>query len=205
MADESDDTADSTLTEALAPVWMAYQQADALRGAKLARAVVDAHADHGEAWFALACCIERRGDLLEADRCFARASRCRVDPQPLPYRVGWPRFQRLIDEAGRALPERLKAVLGEVTLVLADYAEPELIEHHGEPELLGLFAGVERGDRLSPAPGSISPRIYVFRRAHEHNSSNARELADEVKQTLYHELGHYIGYDEDGLDELGMG
>lgn len=191
---------------AIEAVWEAYRAGDVTRGVALGRAAVDEHADHGEAWFALGCCLERGGDLLAADRCFARAARARIDPQPSPCRVSWARFRRIVDEAVQALPERLrKVLLGEVTVVLADYAEPDLLTEHADPELLGLFSGVARGDRLTSAPGTLSPRIHVFRRAHEHACSDLRDLADEVRKTLYHELGHYIGFDEDGLDELGMG
>ncbi|MBA2482623.1 MAG: metallopeptidase family protein [Planctomycetes bacterium] len=196
---------DPRFADALAGIWDAYQKAEIERGLTLGRTAVVQMPEHGELWFGLACCLERAGDLMAADRAFSRATRCTVDPQPLPYRVGWPRFQRAVEEASARLPKRLRDVLGEVTLILADYAEPELIASHGEPELLGLFEGVPRGDRLSPPPGSLSPRIHLFRRAHEHNSSTAQSFAAEVTQTLYHELGHYIGYDEDGLDELGMG
>ncbi|MBA3708564.1 MAG: metallopeptidase family protein [Planctomycetes bacterium] len=196
---------DPRFADALTGIWDAYQHADLAGGVARGRAAVTAMPEHGELWFAYACCLERVGDLLAADRAFSRASRCTIDPQPLPYRVAWSRFTRAVEDAKQRLPKRLRDVLGEVTLVLADYAEPELIEHHGEPELLGLFEGVERGDRLSPPAGSLSPRIHLFRRAHEHNSSTAQAFAAEVTQTLYHELGHYIGYDEDGLDELGMG
>ncbi len=89
--------------------------------------------------------------------------------------------------------------------MLADYAEPALLEGFDEPELLGLFAGSERGDLAEAGEPAVSPRIYLFRRAHEHQCSSRREFDAEVKQTLYHELGHYLGYDEEQLDELGRG
>lgn len=205
-ADEApDDGSEDVSLPAIDLVWDAYRSGEAARGVALGRAAVAEHADHGEAWFALACCHERAGDLLAADRCFARAARSRIDPQPSPCRVSWPRFRRIVDDAVAALPEKLRRVLlGEVTLVLADYAEPELLREHADPELLGLFTGTPRGDRLGES-GIVSPRIHVFRRAHEHACTSQRELADEARKTLYHELGHYIGFDEDGLDELGMG
>jgi predicted Zn-dependent protease with MMP-like domain len=188
----------------VAGIWAAYKAAQPERGIALGRAAAISHPEHGEVWYALACCLERAGDMLEADRCFGRAARCRDEPQERPFRVPWQRFERLVAEAREALPEKLRRALDEVTLVLADYAEPELIDHHEDAELLGLFVGHSRAERLSPPPGSLSPRIFVFRRAHEHATISAVEFADEVRQTLWHELGHYIGYDEDGLEDLGM-
>jgi predicted Zn-dependent protease with MMP-like domain len=185
-------------------IWSAYKSADPARGVSIGRAAVSEHPEDGEAWYALACCHERSGDLIAADRCFGSAARATREPQERPYRVSWERFRHIVDQSVEALPPKLRAAMGEVTLVLADYAEPELIEHHPDPELLGLFSGVARGDRLSPAPGTLSPRIHVFRRAHEHATTSAVEFADEVRRTLYHELGHYIGFDETGLEELDL-
>jgi predicted Zn-dependent protease with MMP-like domain len=31
------------------------------------------------------------------------------------------------------------------------------------------------------------------------------ELEAEVRSTLWHEFGHYLGYDEDDLEKLGLG
>jgi predicted Zn-dependent protease with MMP-like domain len=80
-----------------------------------------------------------------------------------------------------------------------------LLEGFDEPELLGLFAGSERGALNEAGTPAVSPCIYIFRRAHEHQCASRREFDGEVKQTLFHELGHYLGYDEDQLDELGRG
>ena len=103
------------------------------------------------------------------------------------------------------LPVKLRNALEEVTLVLADYAEPALLEGHDEPELLGLFDGVERAAQNESETPVVSPHIYVFRRAHEHATASRSEFDSEVRQTLWHELGHYLGYDEDGLMQLGLG
>jgi len=209
MAAETDE--DPALTEHLAAIWGAYQDARAKEGVALGAETVRQWPQQGEAWFALACCRERIGDLIGADRAFSRAAAVRDDPQPLPYRCSWNRFTRSVERARAALPARLISALSEVTLVLADYAEPFQIEGMGDPEIPGLCTGPTRdevdqpADALTEADGHLSPHIFLFRRALEHNTSCAEEFDREVTTTLYHELGHYIGYDEDGLEELGLG
>jgi predicted Zn-dependent protease with MMP-like domain len=182
--------------------WTHYRHERAMAGADLALQAIATVGDHGELWFVHACCLERAGRLHAADHAFCRARRAQRFPVGLPCRVGWPRFRRSVDRAIDALPPRLRAALAEVSLILADYAEPVLLQGFEEPELFGLFTGETRADR---AYGAISPRVYVWRRAHEHAVATLREFDAEVKQTLWHELGHYLGYDEDELDDLGRG
>jgi predicted Zn-dependent protease with MMP-like domain len=209
--DEGDDSApeetseaDARVADGLSSLWEAYRLDQAARGVTLGAKLVAEHPEHGELWFWYGCCLERCGDLRAADRAFMRGAKARTEPQRAPFRVSWRHFQHAVEAAGDALPARLRGTLEEVTVVLADYAEPVLLDGFDEPELLGLFAGSERGDLANPA-ADITPRIYLWRRAHEHSCSGRREFDEEVRQTLWHELGHYLGYDEHELDELGRG
>ncbi len=189
--------------EHLEATWTAYREGRLVEGLKLAHDGAERFSERGGVWFALGCMLERADDLLAADKAFAKGSRCEEDPVGTPYRIGWKAFQQVVATAIEALPAKLKDSLGDVTLVLADYAEPELLAGFTDPELLGLFTGPVRGERdQSP---EVSPMIHVFRRAHEHSCSSAKEFRQEVKQTLYHEFGHYLGFGEEDLDNLGMG
>lgn len=198
------DEQDAHVADHLGRLWEAYRADDAAAGAALGEALVREFSEHGEAWFWLGCCRERLGQLRAADRAFLRANHARLEPQAGPYRVPWRHFQHAVDHAAESLPPQLREALEEVTLVLADYAEPALLEGHDEPELLGLFDGLERSERETATPWP-TPRIYLFRRAHEHACASRAEFDTEMRQTLWHELGHYLGYDEEGLNALGMG
>jgi predicted Zn-dependent protease with MMP-like domain len=182
--------------------WTAYREARPADGIAAAEQAVAADAGHGGAWYALACNLERAGRLADSDRAFARAARAATAPEPAPFRVSWARFQRSVRAAGDALPRDLRAALGEVTLVLADYAEPYLLAEYTDPELLGMLEGPTRAER--DHGGEVSPRIHLWRRAHEHAAVDAASFDEEVQQTLHHELGHYLGIDEAGLADLGM-
>jgi predicted Zn-dependent protease with MMP-like domain len=194
MAARSDDP--------LAEVWLAYKEARVADCIRLGEAAVAEHPGVGGAWFVLGCAYERAGRLIAADKAFAKGSRCTDDPVGTPYRVTWSGFQQVVAGAIDALPPKLKDALGDVTLILADYAEPELLETFDDSELLGLFLGPVRAQR-DEYP-EVSPTIHVFRRAHEHSCATSKEFRQEVKQTLYHEFGHYLGFGEEDLDQLGM-
>jgi predicted Zn-dependent protease with MMP-like domain len=193
----------SPVEEVVKAVWVAYKRADLPGCLALAAKAVAQFPTHGSAWFVYGCALERSNDLIAADKAFAKASRCSEEPVGTPYRIGWVAFQQVVATAVEALPAKLKESLGDVTLILADYAESELLEDFEDSELLGLFSGPVRSER-DDYP-ELSPTIYVFRRAHEHSCATATEFRAEVKQTLYHEFGHYLGFGEEDLESLGMG
>ncbi len=188
-------------------VWTQYHLGLVAKGIALGEFAVAALPDHGEAWYALACCHERTGDLLLADRGFGRAARSTREPRARPWRVSWRRFSSEIEHAIEGLPPALRRILTEeVTLILADYADPSLAERcQGGGELLGFFHGEPRGEREgAKTVPELSPRIFIYRRAHEHAVASGSEFRIEVRRTLVHELGHYVGFDEDDLSDLGL-
>ena len=202
---DSDADADDRLGGHLAAAWTAYRAADLGTGLREARAAVALAPRNGEAWYLLAMHLERSGRTGQSDRCFMRAARANVDPQDPPYRVPFARFRALVAAAAADLPPRLRTGFDEVSLVIADYAEPELLADRDDVELLGLFTGTPRPERSTGADFlGLTPSIHLFRRAHEHHCGSRAELAAEVRRTLFHEFGHYLGYDEDDLTAMGL-
>jgi predicted Zn-dependent protease with MMP-like domain len=57
----------------------------------------------------------------------------------------------------------------------------------------------DRGDWNAQLPD----RIRIFRRPLVESFPDPRELEEEIRITVLHELGHYFGLDEDRLDNLG--
>lgn len=121
------------------------------------------------------------------------------------------RFERLESIASRvvrstldSLPEVIRNEAADCTLELAEIgslldAEPDL-----EPDLLGLFEGNTRGDPLPESPDEM-PRIRLFLdNLWADCDGDLTTFRDEVRITLLHELGHYLGLDEDQVAELGL-
>ncbi len=189
-----------TAEEHLERTWAAYREARLVEGLQLAQQGTEEFSDRGGVWFALGCMLERSDDLVAADKAFAKASRCVEDPVGTPYRIGWKAFQQVVATAIESLPAKLKDSIGDVTLVLADYADPELLEGFSDAELLGLFTGPVRAERDQVS--GMLPMIHVFRRAHEHSCGSAKEFRQEIKQTLYQEFGHYLGFGEEDMGTL---
>ena len=73
-----------------------------------------------------------------------------------------------------------------------------------EADTLGLFVGpdfADEGSALSPLP----PQIILFlENIWEQAEANEEWYREEVHTTFLHEIGHYLGLDEDGLIERGL-
>jgi predicted Zn-dependent protease with MMP-like domain len=50
----------------------------------------------------------------------------------------------------------------------------------------------------------LPPSIVLFQRNLERFVRSRAELAEEIRVTLVHEVGHYLGLDEDELYERGL-
>ncbi len=153
--------------------------------------------------------LERRGRLGDADREFARAVEKDGDRFTTPCRVDQAEFGRRLQCARGRLPADFREHLERVGLIVEDLPDDALLFEESpplDPELLGLFAGVplEQQSYMS-AGGELPPRIYLFKRNLERYAARVDELDEQIAITLYHELGHYLGLEEDDLEELEFG
>jgi predicted Zn-dependent protease with MMP-like domain len=74
------------------------------------------------------------------------------------------------------------------------------------PGSLGLYEGTPPSLAPGDSPWAHFPsRITLFRKNIEISCGTDAELKDLVSSTLLHEVGHYLGLDEDDLDERGLG
>jgi predicted Zn-dependent protease with MMP-like domain len=101
-----------------------------------------------------------------------------------------------------ALPKPLRERAKNLPVTFERIPNADLQADGIEPDTLGLFTGPEFADEENvPMP----PQIILF-------LENLWDLADgketifhkEVQTTFLHELGHYLGLDEDELTERGL-
>jgi predicted Zn-dependent protease with MMP-like domain len=68
---------------------------------------------------------------------------------------------------------------------------------------LGLYVG---GTIEEDAPsGALPPRVMLYRIPLMEACATRAQLAEEIRKTLLHELGHHAGLDEDDLERHGHG
>lgn len=104
----------------------------------------------------------------------------------------------------RRLPGDLRAAAERCRIEMACLGEIIELEPDLADDLLGLFEGNSRFDREPESPEEL-PRIRLFLdNLWDFADRDLRIFRDEVRITLLHELGHYLGLDEQQVEELGL-
>ena len=86
------------------------------------------------------------------------------------------------------------------------YPEPsESVRDDAEETLFGLYEGVPLTRRGSDYHLVPPDRITIFRGPLERACASPQAIAREVRITVMHELGHHLGFEESGLESLGLG
>ncbi|MCP3920187.1 MAG: metallopeptidase family protein [bacterium] len=157
----------------------------------------------------LALCLELDGELDAADQLFAEAARNAPEEMLPPLRLGDADFDAVVSGAIEELPPEFRAPLENVRIVKEPMPFPELVDRSDPgatpPELLGLFVGPTLHDLADGASAEHPPVIYLFQRNLERMANDREHLAEEIRLTLYHEIGHLLGLDEDEVDAMGLG
>ena len=106
------------------------------------------------------------------------------------------RFEEMVAKAMDELPENFKQQISNVAI---------LVEHNPGPRgLLGLYEGIPLTSRTTTQySGALPDRITIYRLAICAICRTEDEVAEQVRRTVIHEVGHYFGIDDDRLHELG--
>lgn len=157
----------------------------------------------------LALCADLCGDPGAADRWQARASE--LDPKlPAPFRLSPAEFERCVRAAAEGLPAALLERLRQTHVVVvpmpsredADPSDPTATP----PDMLGLFTGTSDLEAADSAGDfEAPPIIHLFQRNLERACGDRETLVQEIAVTLLHEFGHALGFDEEGVESLGLG
>ena len=107
------------------------------------------------------------------------------------------------------LPEQFRAVLGNVTVHVADFADPNTLKalHIRDPyNLLGLYHGVGLPFKSETAPASLPDRIFLYRIPILSYADRKGEQLDRViRHVLIHEIGHHFGFSDAGMARIESG
>jgi predicted Zn-dependent protease with MMP-like domain len=176
---------------------------------KAAAQAIDRDPRCADAYWLRGRVLTAKGDHAGADKAFARAVQLDESRFQPPFRIDEDAFAKLMEESLEELPEQVKSYLKNVAIVVEDLPDMERLTANDpplSPGSLGLYEGTPPSLVPGDSPWAHFPRhITLFRKNIEISAADADELRDLVSSTLLHEVGHYLGLDEDDLDERGLG
>jgi predicted Zn-dependent protease with MMP-like domain len=159
-----------------------------------------------QACYWMALCIERRRDYDHAERYFLRAHQHDPEDYPRPVRISPDEFHRIVEEAIEDLPDDFRRELSNLDVRVEDMPSDEDLTEFDpplDPCLYGLYVGVPIPERTVSDLPRLPDRIFVYKRNLERMCPDHDTLRHEITVTLRHEIGHYLGMDEDDLAESG--
>ncbi len=116
----------------------------------------------------------------------------------MPVEMSREAFEALVDRALESIPDEFWDQVDNLVVLVEDDPAPD------HPDLLGLYDGVpitERGDYV----GVLPDRVFIYRNPTLAICSTPEEVAEEVRITAVHEIGHFFGIEDDQLHEWGWG
>lgn len=101
-----------------------------------------------------------------------------------------------------ALPEDLRRHAVEVPVTYESYPGEALLGDGWDPDLLGMFVGDPIGEsNTSGVPLQI---LLFLENLWDFAEEDPEVFLEEVRITYVHELGHFLGLDEEELEERGL-
>ncbi len=149
---------------------------------------------------------ERRRDDHEARRRFEAAQRLAPEEFPTPVRFTEKEFDAVVEAALERLPEPVRRYLANVAIAVEPVpADGDLSGGDVSPTVLGLFRGSPLAEKASMDPWAHFPSsIVLYQRNLERFAHDREDLIEQIDVTLLHEVGHFLGFDEDDLAERGL-
>lgn len=121
-------------------------------------------------------------------------------------RVSTDEFERLVREAIAEIPESLRSLLDNVVVDVESSPSAEDLAELGidDPtELLGLYHGTPLTERGVELELQLPDRVTIYQRNIEELCETPKEIVEQIRTTVLHEIGHYFGMDEDDLFDVG--
>jgi predicted Zn-dependent protease with MMP-like domain len=112
----------------------------------------------------------------------------------------WKHIQKLaereVEETVRELPPEVRGRLSEVPVIIEGMPTPDDIAVGIEADTLGYFD--------EDAAGLVRIRLWI-ENIWDFAEGDEDIFLDEVRTTLLHEIGHLLGWDEEDVEERGLG
>ena len=104
----------------------------------------------------------------------------------------------------QGLPESLRGSASQLPVVYEPKPSRALLEDGIDPDTLGLFVGPNYVEESSGSVSLPAQILLFLENLWDFSEGDAAVFREEIRTTYVHELGHYLGLDEDELTERGL-
>jgi predicted Zn-dependent protease with MMP-like domain len=106
--------------------------------------------------------------------------------------------------AQQRLPPEIRPLARQVPVHYETGPSADVLAEGFEPDILGLFTGEPHGTS-GESPNPAPPQILLYLESlWGFAEEDVTVFREEVRLTYLHELGHYLGWDEDELARRGL-
>jgi predicted Zn-dependent protease with MMP-like domain len=112
--------------------------------------------------------------------------------------------QEEVDATLAALPRPVQREARRLPVTMEPKPSPAMIKDGIAPDLLGLFIGEAFPDAESGAHTLPAQVLLFLENLWEYADHDPVAYREEVRRTLLHELGHYLGLNEDDLERRDL-
>lgn len=126
-----------------------------------------------------------------------------MSPRKRELTITEPEFQDLVRQALDGLPDEYATLIADVAVVVEEEPTPEVLadlDIDEDDDLLGLYQGqsIDK-DSFFGTGGNLPARISIYRGPILRLCRTRREVVQEVRDTVVHEIGHHFGLDDDEM------
>jgi len=104
------------------------------------------------------------------------------------FTVNLAEFEKLVASAVNQLPENIKKAVKNTAIVVE--------EGRANGPLFGLYQGVPQNVWGKSEAINLPDKITIFKKPIERETHNYQELASLVRVVVWHEIAHYLGFNE---------
>ncbi len=115
------------------------------------------------------------------------------------------RAQQVVARTQRMLPDEIRELALKLPVSYHEWPDAVILGDEFEDDIMGLFVGEPCGVEAGLG-NSVPAQIFLFvENIYDEAEGEPARYDEEVRLTYLHELGHYLGWDEDEVEARGLG
>ena len=112
-------------------------------------------------------------------------------------------FEKIVAGTVRTIPKKFKLILKKEKIKIISRVRPPLAVQKESKKvwIFGMFFGAPYGQDRVYAFHEEPTRIELYKESFEKAFKVRREMTEEIRKTVLHEIGHYFGMSEEELEK----